>query len=356
MVDTPSHPNASASDTIYFGGRQTLDHQRIAGVSRVTWVGVFTNIGLALLKGIAGVWAGANALVADAIHSASDIAADCVVLVGVKYWCAPADACHPHGHRKIETLITFGIGVALAAAAIGMGCHAVGEFVTHLSGEGDHHVVVLNTATVLAFCVAMLSLASNETLYRWTVAKGKKLQSSAVIANAWHHRSDAFSSIPPALSIGGGAVGAWFGYNPWFLDPVGTLVVCVMLLQAAWEVIGPTMKALLDASVDRALCSAIRETVLSTPGVLDTHKIRTRCIGPKAASVDLHVLVPGDLSVAQGHDIAGAVKRRILALDVEDGYYKPTDVIVHIEPVKTLEHALNRGRESDTMVDWMAKK
>ncbi len=355
MSDTVFHPGRGHSDTVHFADNDMLDQAGMDEVSRVTWVGVAVNIFLAIAKGTAGFAAGATALIADAAHTVSDLVSDAVVLIGVKFWCAPADAEHPHGHRKIETMITLGIGIALAVVGLGMGYRAVINLGSTITGVAEREHVDFNLATVLAFCAAIVSLIAKELLYRWTAAKGVELQSSAVVANAWHHRSDAFSSIPPALSIGGGAVGAWLGYDLWFLDPIGTLIVCVMLLQAAWEVCRPTMGTLVDASADRTLCSAIRKTILSTPGVLDTHKIRTRCIGPNAVAVDLHILVPGKLTATEGHDIATLVKKRVLALKIEDRHH-PVDVMVHVEPGDTLEQVLRRGQESDTMADWKAKK
>ncbi len=355
MPDTVCHSSRGRGDTVHFSDGDDLDRETIREISRVTWVGVAVNVALAIAKTAAGLWAGSMSLLADAVHTVSDLATDAAILVGVRYWSAPADAQHPHGHRKIETLVTLAIGLALAVVGIGLGCNAVADLVMVATGREAKGLMELNAATAAAFLAALASLAGKELLYRWTAAKGVKMRSSAVVANAWHHRSDAFSSIPPALAIGAGTVGSWYGRNLWYLDAIGALVVCVMLMQAAWEVVLPTLEALLDASADRQLCSAIRKTVLSTPGVIDAHKIRTRCIGPNAVAVDLHIQVSGSLTVAAGHDIAATVKYRVIGLRVSDKH-QAVDVMVHVEPAIDIESVLRRGQESDTTVDWKPKE
>lgn len=322
-----------ARDTVSFSQQDTASQsEMVREISRVTWVGVAVNLGLAVCKGLAGYWAGSKALIADAVHTLSDLATDCAILVGVRYWSAPADADHPHGHRKIETLVTLGIGLALAAVGLALGYEAVAYLAKVFAlGIEPHPLESLNTASITALTVALLSIVSKECLYRWTAAEGSRLGSPAIVANAWHHRSDAFSSIPPLLAIGGEIIGKQLGYNLWFLDAVGTLVVCVMLLQAAWQVMEPTLGALLDASADRKICATIRRTVLSTPGVIDTKRIRTRVIGGNAVAVDLDIIVDQNLSVAKGHAIASEVQSRLLGLG-KNLDACPVDVLVHVEP------------------------
>ena len=340
-------------DTVHFQTCQTMDDASVRGISNATWVGVAVNVVLAVVKTAGGVLGNSRALIADAVHTISDLATDVVILIGVRYWSAPADAQHPHGHRKIETLITLAIGLALCAVGVGMGYESVAILLKTLAGGETPPIASIDFATWLGFGAAVASIVGKEFLYRWTVVRGIELSSSALVANAWHHRSDALSSIPPALSIGANAIAGRFGYNLWYLDAVGTMIICVMLLHAAWEVVEPTLSALLDASADRKLCSAIRKCVLDTPGVLDTHKIRTRCICTNAVAVDLHIMVRGNLTVAIGHGIAATVKRRILSLEV-DSEYKPVDVLVHVEPADEMDVRKRKGsQDSDTLVDWM---
>lgn len=308
---------------------------QLTAISRVTWVGAVINILLTILKALAGVLAGSRTLMADAIHSLSDLVTDAAILIGVRFWTAPADHDHPYGHQKIETIITLAIGLALAFVGLGLGYEAVVSLFRNFSGKG--HPPALPASGILLWfglSAALVSIVSKEALYRWTMKKGQEIGSSALAANAWHHRSDAFSSIPPVISIGGSIIGLNIGYNLWFLDPIGTIAVCLMLLKAAVDIIKPTFSVLIDASADRELCGAIEETVLATPGIIATHKIRTRCICGDSVAVDLHILVDGGLTVAQGHDLAAEVKYKILNIRLNGLGTKAIDVIVHVEPAE----------------------
>jgi cation diffusion facilitator family transporter len=297
----------------------------------VTWVGVWVNLFLIAAKGLAGWWAGSRTLLADAVHSLSDLATDVVVLVGVRYWAAPADAEHPYGHRKIETLVTLIIALSLVLVGLFLTYGAL-QALAKAAIEPPTEPPAITAAIWTALAVALVSIVSKEILYRWTAAHGAALKSPALVANAWHHRSDALSSIPTAMTIGAGAAGAWQGRNLWFLDPVGTVVVAVMIIAAAWKLARPALATLLDAGVDRKLSAAIRETVVATPGVLSGHNLRTRFLGSDAAEVNLHILVDGGLTVADGHKISADVKYRLLALTVPGLETRIVDVLIHIEP------------------------
>jgi len=305
-------------------------------IARITWIGAGLNVGLTLLKAVSGVLAGSRALVADAVHSLSDLATDAALIIGVRYWTAPADREHPYGHQKIETLITMVIGLALLAVGLGLGYEAGLRLYGALAGaSGGVRPSEPGAVTLLALSAAAISIVSKEILYRWTAAKGRVLGSSALLANAWHHRSDALSSVPPLLAIGGGALGRRLNYDLWFLDPIGTLAVCLMLLVAAWGLLRPTLASLIDAGADQQLYAAIRETVLSTPGILSTHKIRTRCLCSGLVAVDLHIQVDGNLSVTEGHDLASEVQFKILGLKVDGLEARAVDVVVHVEPAQS---------------------
>ncbi len=317
----------SSGTVIRINEEAKLDQSVVTVISRVTWVGVGVNIVLAVLKLIGGIFGGSQALLADAAHTISDLATDAAVLIGVRYWSEPADDVHPHGHGKIETLVTLTIGLMLAAVGVALGYEAI---ITLGRGEaGDIPVAVSASALWLGFAAAILSMVVKEVLYRWTSSWGIKLRSSALVANAWHHRTDALSSIPPALAIGGSVIGAKLGHNLWFLDPIGAIVVCVMLLHAAAMVAYPALQALLDAGADRRTCKRIESIILDTPDVLGAHKIRSRYVGPEAVAVDMHVLVDGTLSVAEGHAIASRVRARLLASDMP-----LVDVVIHVEPAE----------------------
>ena len=310
-----------------FSGRQASDQYLVKSISRVTWVGVWINLSLIAAKGLSGWWAGSRVLIADAVHSLSDLVTDIVILVGVRYWAAPADSDHPYGHRKIETLVTLSIGLSLAGVGLVLAYGAIKA----LSQTADTRPAA-GLAVWTALVVALASIVSKEWLYRWTAARGTALKSSALLANAWHHRSDALSSIPAAIALGGCAAGEYLGRDLWYLDLVGTVVVAVMIIAAAWGIFKTTLDTLLDASAGRKLSAAIRETVDATPGVLSGHKLRTRFLGPDAAEVNLHILVDGNLTVTEGHMIAADVKYRLLALSLPGLGTRIVDVLIHIEP------------------------
>ena len=314
---------------------QPVSEQAIRGISRTTAIGLAVNVLLAALKALAGMAGNSRALLADAVHTVSDLATDAAVLIGVRYWSAPADADHPHGHHKIETLVTFALGLTLAVVGTGMGWRAAARLVIAVAGPP---VAALSpndwdAAAFFALFTAVFSIAVKEILYRWTVKRGVALGSPAVIANAWHHRSDALSSIPPALSIALSGLASHFGWQANYFDDIGALVVCVLLFQAAWKVVRPALCTLLDASADRLLNVAVRREVLATPGVSGAHHIRTRVIGGGAVEADIHIAVNPDITVRDGHRIAAHVKYRVLALAPANGM-KVVDVMVHMEPLE----------------------
>jgi len=278
----------------------------------VTLWGLVVNLGLSALKCVGGILGHSQALVADAVHSLSDTTTDLAVLIGAKFWTAPADADHPHGHGRIETIVTSVIGIALAGVGIGLGYRAILTL-------PEYHA---SRPTWLAFAAACLSIVVKEALYRWTVRVGRRVRSPAVIANAWHHRSDALSSVPVAVAVLGTHIHPAWG----FLDHVATVVVTVLILHAAWTITWPALRQLVDAGANAHQRQRILTLAQGTPGVRAVHKLRTRHIGP-GLQMDLHVLVDPDLTVAEGHAIAGAVKKRLLQYGPE-----VVDVLVHVEP------------------------
>ena len=297
-------------------------------VRRVTLWGLVANLALSALKFVFGVLGSSQALVADAVHSLSDSATDVAVLVGAKFWTAPADAEHPHGHGRIETIITGLIGAVLAGVGIGLGYRAVVTL---------HHRD-FTTPSWIAFATACISIVAKEALYRWTVYVGRRVRSSAVIANAWHHRSDALSSVPVAVAVLGTRIQPDWVY----LDHIATVIVAVLILHAAWMITWPALRQLVDAGATGKERQAILDLALQTEGVRAAHKLRTRHIGP-GLQMDLHVLVDPALTVAQGHAIAGIVKDRLIQFGPE-----VVDVLVHVEPYgpETVNHDLDDHREA----------
>ena len=285
-----------------------------AAIRNVTILGLALNLLLALLKGGVGVVASSQALLADAVHSLSDISTDLAVLIGVRFWTAPPDENHPHGHGRLETLVSLFIGLALTAVAVGLAWNAL---------------VNLNTPSSAipgwpAFWMACAALLSKEVLYRMTVRVARTHRSSALMANAWHHRSDAFSSLPVALSVLGARLHPAWG----FIDPLAAFLVSVLILHAAWAIAWPAFRQLIDAGADAVARDRIMTIALENSGVRSVHALRTRHIG-SGLQVDIHVQVDGALSVREGHAIAGAVKQRLLAEGPDI-----VDVLIHLEPAE----------------------
>lgn len=281
---------------------------------RAGWVGLACNLGLAAVKAAAGVLGHSHAVLADAVHSLSDLATDIAIILGVKFWSAPADENHPHGHGRIETLVTVVIGLTLAAVAVGMGVRAI----TGLQRG------VETPPTAIALAAAVLSIVVKEALYRWTAGVGRRVRSSATVANAWHHRSDALSSVPAAAAVAVSLIDPEWAV----VDRVGAVVVCLLILQASWRILLPAVEQLIDRGAPAADRRRIEALALEVDGVESANAVRTRYVGT-ALSVDLHVEVNGALSVTEGHAIATAVRRKL----VEEGP-DVADAVVQIEPLR----------------------
>lgn len=286
--------------------------EQAAQVVRITWLGLCVNVLLTILKFVFGILGRSQAAVADAVHSFSDMGTDLAILFGVRFWSAPADECHPYGHRRIETLITVLIGAALAAVAVGFSFDAVEK----LRYPPD------TSPALIALTGSLITIFLKEWLFRATRKVGRRVQSPAVIANAWHHRSDAYSSIPVVIAVGASA------YNPeWhFFDQIGALIVAVMILKAAWDIAKPALAELIDVGASQPDYRQIVELSQSVSGVNSVHKVRTRRSGA-GLYVDLHAMVDGNITVHAGHDIATQLQRKLIV----DGP-SVADVVVHIEP------------------------
>ncbi len=286
-------------------------------VLRAAWVGLVVNVLLTIAKFVGGVLGHSQAVVADAVHSLSDLVTDVAVIVGVHFWSAPADADHPHGHARIETLVTVAIGLALAAVGIALGWEAL----RGLRGPTHGH------PGVIALVAAVVSIISKEILFRWTAVVGRTADSPALVANAWHHRSDALSSIPAAL-----AVAVSLARPQWSaVDHVGAAIVCLFILQASWRIAVPAIGQLIDQGAPEAESRALERLASNIDGVHNAHALRTRYTGAKLA-VDLHIEVDGELSVAAGHRIAQQVQRELLSKGPD-----VIDVVVQVEPYRPRE-------------------
>jgi len=291
---------------------KNIESSRETIVRKVTWIGLLVNITLACIKFAAGYFGRSQALIADAIHSLTDTTTDVAVIAGSHFWSRPPDECHPYGHRRLETLVTVFIGLMLAAAGIGIGWDAVSA----LREERSTH------PGWIALVAAMVSILAKEILYRWTAVAGKKIKSPALAANAWHHRTDAISSIPVLLAVGGALI-----FPSWsFLDLVGAVVVSIFILHAALKIIWPAISELVDAGAPRDIHQKIIAIACDNQGVREVHKIRTRYIST-GILVDMHVVVDGSISVRDGHAIADEVENKIIG-----GIANVLGVVIHVDP------------------------
>ncbi len=282
-------------------------------ISFAGWVGLVVNLGLTAVKLAAGIAGHSQAVIADAVHSLTDIVTDIALIFGVRYWSAPADESHPHGHGKFETLVTAFIGIMVAAAAVSIGWDAVASFGRPAAPP-----------SVIALIAALLSIVVKEALYQWTRAVARETRSTALLANAWHHRSDALSSVPVAAAV---AV-AILDHRLMVVDRIAAVVVALFVLHAAFRIIRPTIDQLVDAGAPRAHRRELERLALAVDGVESAHALRTRYVGSEIA-VDLHVEVDPELSVADGFEIARRVKREL----TERGP-NVADVMVQVEPRK----------------------
>jgi len=283
----------------------------IRRVRYVTFYGMITNIFLSLLKGFGGIVFKSHALTADAIHSLSDLLTDIILIFGVKFWTAPPDELHPYGHGRIETLVSMFIGVLLGLVAFGL----ISDAVTVIEKGAECR------PAMPAFVIAVLSIVMKEVLYHWTMRHSRALNSPALKANAWHHRSDAISSIPVAAAI----VLSHYFPNLKFIDPLGSILVSLFILHAAWEILYPCLNEFSEAG-SKDITAEISRFASAFPGVKGVHAIRTRRLGSMYYA-DLHVMVDPDLTVLKSHAIAHRLKMDILQAQIG-----VKDIIIHIEP------------------------
>jgi cation diffusion facilitator family transporter len=291
--------------------QQTVDNPRYRAVRKVTLIGSLVDFLLGVVKILVGWMAHSQALVADGVHSLSDLATDFVVLYAAKHSHREADEAHPYGHGRIETLTTVGLGITLLGIAFGIGYDAVRRM-----NDTD----LLLHPGALALVVASVSVVAKEIIYQYTKSAALKLRSNMLMANAWHSRSDAVSSIVVVL----GVAGAMMGYP--YLDAVAAIAVAVMIAKIGFELIRASTKELIDTALEPEVVENIRKEILDVDGVRALHMLRSRRSGGDAL-VDLHVQVDPRISVSEGHQIGDTVRRRLL-----ERVDEVTDVTVHIDP------------------------
>ena len=287
------------------------DRTRYRETRKVTLVGAVVNIVLAIAKIVFGLIGQSQSLIADGVHSLSDLVSDAMVLVASKHGSKDADEDHPYGHARIETAVTVGLGVLLLLVAVGLTWDAVNRLFdpARLLHPGW-----------LALSVAVVSVLSKEVLYHYTLRVAKRVRSNLLRANAWHHRSDAISSVVVIVGIAGSMAGLEY------LDAIAAAGVAFMIAKIGWELSWHSIKELVDTGLDPERVDAIRSTILGIDGVHALHMLRTRRMGPDAL-VDVHILVDPKLSVSEGHHISETVRARLVRTIDE-----VTDVMVHIDP------------------------
>ena len=292
--------------------------KRAAHARRITLFGTLSNIILTAFKFLAGFLANSHAMVADAVHSLTDLATDVVVLIGMALGKKPTDQCHRYGHGKFETLSTAFIGIALGYAGLSIGLSG-GAQILELFKGGPFPA----RPGQIAFWVALVSIVTKEVLYRATASVGKRINSPAVIANAHHHRSDAFSSIGTALGIG---AASFLGEGWTILDPLAALVVSIFIMKAAWGILKSSINELVEKSLPDSVHREIEIIACGIKGISQPHNIRTRMVGP-AAAVDLHIRVEPEMSVYDAHCLTSELEKQL-----RERFGVSTFVNVHVEP------------------------
>ena len=288
-------------------------------IYKVTIIGSIVNFVLLVFKFLAGFIGHSSAMVADAVHSLSDFVTDIVVIVFVRISGKPQDESHDYGHGKYETLATAIIGVTLMAVGIGILIDSTTSIIDVCNGKK------LEAPGMLALIAAAVSIILKEILYQYTVLKGKKLASKAVVANAWHHRSDAFSSIGTLIGIAGAM---FLGDKFRVLDPIAAFIVSVFIIKVAVNLIKPCIDELLEKSLPKDVEEKILSITTAFPEVNSPHHLRTRRIGNNIA-IELHIRMNGSMSLREAHDITKSIEA---ALKQEFG--ANTHIGIHMEPEK----------------------
>lgn len=284
----------------------------------ITWVGFFTNLILTTFKLFAGIIGNSSAMIADAIHSLSDFATDIVVLVSFRIIRKPPDKNHDYGHGKFETFATTIIGVALLFVGLG---------VLYSGGKNIYSVIILRKSIsspgIIALIAAFLSIIIKELLYRYTILVGNQIKSQAVIANAWHHRSDAFSSIGTSLGIGGAIL---LGDKWKILDPIAAIIVSAFIIKVAYDISLGSIKELLEESIDESTENDMLNIIKKINAVIDPHDLKTRKIGNKII-IDIHIRVANSLSIVEAHNINNEIEKKI-----KEKYGDDIIINIHTEP------------------------
>ena len=288
-------------------------------IYRITLAGSIVNIVLLVFKFIAGILGHSAAMIADAIHSLSDFLTDIIVIVFVRLSSKPADHDHDYGHGKYETLATSVIGMALAVVAVMLGWDGIEKIINVMQGNQ------LESPGIIALWAAILSIVLKEWIFRATRKVAKEENSKALEANAWHHRSDAMSSIGTAIGIGGAVM---LGDSWAILDPIAAIVVCILIIVTAFKIIRQASGELLEESLPKEIEDKIEQIAYQDPLVSDIHKLHTRRIG-NIIAIEMHLRMPSDVTLAESHIHANSIEKSL-----KQEFGNGTHIMLHIEPKK----------------------
>lgn len=288
-------------------------------IFRVTLVGSFINFLLLLFKFVAGVLGGSAAMIADAVHSLSDFVTDLIVVLFVRISGKPCDADHDFGHGKYETLATASIGLMLLAVGLGILWNGASEIIAYIKGDN------IAEPGLIALVAALVSVISKEFLFQWTARVGRRVDSAVVVANAWHHRSDALSSIGTAVGIGGAIL---LGPSWRILDPIAAVIVSLFIARVAFKLFVPSIQELLEKSLPEDEEQFIINVINETEGASLPHSLRTRRIGNNRA-IDVHFCMDGNTTLQKANEASRAVERKL-----RQKFGKQTFITTHVEPLE----------------------
>lgn len=280
---------------------------------RVSFVTIVGNVVLAVFKLLAGIIAASSAMVSDAVHSFSDVFSTIIVIIGVKISSRESDASHRYGHERMECMASMGLAAVLFATSLGIGYSGLTKIIS-----SDYSS--LATPGLLALIAAIVSIAIKELMYHYTMHAAKKINSSSLKADAWHHRSDALSSVASLIGIGGAMMGVKI------LDPIVSIIICLVIVKAAFDILKESIDKLVDKSCDDETVKKMEETVMSIDGVLDLDDIKTRLFSNKIF-VDIEICADGDLTLWDAHEIAENVHDKI-----EEDFKDVKHCMVHVNP------------------------
>jgi cation diffusion facilitator family transporter len=294
-----------------------IKNERSSAAVKVTVNGMIVNIVLTIFKFTAGIFGNSSAMIADAVHSLSDFVTDIVVIVGLRAAGKPADHNHHYGHGKIETICSAFVGIVLFLVGLQIFASGLDKIIDVTNGGS------LEQPGLIALIAAIVSIIIKEGLYRYTFNAAKRIQSDAMIANAWHHRSDAFSSVGTMLGIGGAIVlgGKWT-----VLDPIAAVILSFFIFKVAIDIAYKSINELAEASLEKEVIEQIEHIITSTEGVKNFHKLKTRKIGNNIA-MDVHIQVYKNLSLIEAHNICTDVEDRL-----RGKYGRESILYIHCEP------------------------